>query len=1603
MKKKHPFIIALLCVFSLAGMAELFAAPAVTADFYFIINRSKTTSTQLTLTGVANASNVINLTSNVGVFSSPSGNKITYTVNASKKIAGYDLCTISTSAGIKTIGIAVCGIRQTAVGYPPDNEYVYDLRNNLMPMDDFPDNWSVSHDFYEHEGLTRIPLSSGVVLGLSGTSTFNATGKLYVNDVLVKEELGTTANPFMEFRNGSQVGQEIRRIVVDNRYYTFVNKLDWGVSANKKKICSAPSGYILYLFDNYSNSEEYGKFSLSDDKMTLYYESDMSYPDYGMDVQAFGMGTASSPPADITYLAYGVTVGPLHKQVAKNGWAVLETRDMNRGLLRNYSIQYTYYNPVNATPPLQFGTQVPNITGSDQKAVAFNISLDNAFGQVNPGDPGHPGGDGSYDTQVYLVKAVLSQNWGTSSTEPRVTSSPLVLFFMQKALPTWLTKDNYEKDSIRIALEAPTFSVCPEKANSNMSNYAVEVDLEVRTMAYKLIKAENGDLVRDYSIPGFDLTSYSHYSGYYDKGGTAVISNFNDGSHPYHMYKVASEKGDNFPNKNGSANAVLTTASSYGTWLNSTTMAIYVKTEINPQDLWGAEAAGMSTIIIPAQNGEVRIERGICGELQETITCPVASSLLYLQDFGGNSDGDPLFHDPDQPFIGSFFAKSNIESAMEGSTYKYKNYARSYTSNATYPNQGLPYLDEGEYMLTKKTEQHFLSGGGTSTSPMWTQFHTDHTILESNERGYMMQVNGGVEKGTFFDYEISDLCNGATMTFTAWIKNTVVNRAVDDPVDQIFETYDVETGNLLSRYYTGPILNPSNISGTDLTVNDWKQYGFRFTLPVGTDKIRLKILNNGRGSNGNDFAIDDIAIRLCNETRITLTPPSEAVVCQENEIEVKVELVNNNKKYFTWFYNTSNQINDEWLPLSSGEITEDHMTDPVVTLYLNPYNFSVDPVRYPGFPTGYYRFSLGYSPDFLEGNCYVITDPMPYRSTTLGETYLWTGNASDGIWKNENNWLVFDSHGGGTVGVQGYPNFCNDAYIPGNVEFYPEILDQDSCRNIYFLQGGQIRNPQRLGYKRAFVDYNFGVVDAASPVEPRNYTGIQIGYSSAPLNRGQWHTIASPLKKTATGDFGFAGKPHTWQMKFDAERDENSFIKYVNWSDNFNDADIELENTYNGMVLLVGHYLDNYVGLSNHDNIDSVDGVIRLPFYHDPPSAYFRSHPLHEHNSKDGMSYFYTYNYHNLEPIYKDTMYFARKGEDGTRFVFEEDDKTPKMPYTLKVPANDDILVGNPSQNENVLASPVYYNFMGSYVSEADQEFNYYVKNGGVVTPDPGMAATAPRYVEPLKSFVISTNNYNAVNDSVVITFDYSQTKVKQNTSETYSRANSDDAVDEAKKARLASTFLLLEISSKSGASLLTLSFEETSVGSSTLLRMRGSEVPALYAVCPVSGYPNAVQFEGGHVREIIPLGILAFKNNEKLTIRSCNEEMLNVKSLHLVDKKRNKRVNLLKNDTYTFADVKQLANRFEIQVVYYRPLSGNEEFTSALHISSYNSTVQIYSSQSSPITNVEIFDLLGRTIVHDTEINKDFVSYDLQGNNVVIVKAATAGMLPKTEKVVLK
>ena len=1594
MKKELLFTIIIL-LFAGLGIQNA-SAQDQTADNYFMILNTNTNTNQLSgVTGVASI-DATGTTSIYGDFSISGGN-LRYKTKLLTDRAGVDFCVVNLSGGgTKKIAVVVWALRPAVIDFQTEDggnygeDHIFNLNNVLVPMENFPDNWLASYRF-KYSG-SDIP--EGISLTVHYTENMYITPRLYVDSNLKFEDSQELQVRLYDTGSGTVAGVTIPVGPLD-RHYAIVDKREnRGTNTNKRAVYTASGGRVIKLIPNYSNSEKYGAFTLEGN--VLYYTSDTQKPGYGMDKQAF---TVTLSGSTTTKLGYGITVEPIDKAVAKGGWAILETKDIIKGLPRNYSIRYTYWNDAAGT------SQITNIPSSDLTEAVFNIPLNGPV--LTPGDPGHPGGEGNYASQTYWVKTELYQNLGTDTKIRRIASESLPLFCYENKLPDWLSKGNYDSGLISFEFESPTFSVCPEKSVSTLgTSYEVSVDLEVRTMAYKM-KDDNGTMVRDYDIPGFNVTSYSKYTGYYESSGTEMLPSSEGDNTPFHRYKVASEKsnGAGFPNKNTTIGNYNKSDYSYGTRKSANAMALYIETEIAPTNLWGDIASGMDNIIIEPEKGEIIIEKGICGVLQDELE-DRTTSLVYRQDFGGNDPGDDLFYNPDNIWLPR--NSVNVLKALEGSTYSYRTFLRENSSSTQYPNHGLPFLEEGEFFITKETEQHY--NPNARSSPMWTRFHSDHTNLNDVNRGYMMQVNAGVEKGTFFDYNISDLCKGATMTFTAWIKNTVDWGTPGTPADQIFEIYDSETGKLLSRYYTGPILNRGNSSSQD-NINAWKQYGFEFTLPVEADNVRLKIINNGRGSDGNDFAVDDIEIRIITETSITMGDQPDQQGCEEVDVEVSATIANNDsKKFYTWLYSPDGEVNEEpWLTLAAGEVPEN--SDGNFTF--NPYSSNVNRTLYPDYPTGYYRFAIGYSIDFLNGNCYVVADPKLYTLNSIGDVFLWTGAygaQNDNIaWSEPGNWLRFYPEENRTEEATTYPNECNDVYIPGKgVTHYPMITSGDACRNIYFFQGGQIKNPQNLEYTRAFVEYNFGQVDGTSQNVSENKTPIQQDHSSPSLNRGQWYTIASPLKKTVTGDFGFAGRPHTWQMKFEALKDANDNISYGQWSDTFNEADIELAVNHNAMALFIGQYIPDYIGLDDHKNIELIDGAIRIPFFYDIQNTQYTSHKLHEYNLIEENSYFYRYYMPTLEPIYENPMIFKRKETEANRFIFENENNIPETPYTYILPAGKDVLIGNPftsqldmeaflADNEGVLASPVYYDFVGSYESEDDQTFNYYVKEGNSISyPDLGLAS---RYVAPLKSFVVTTKEGN---DDVTITLNYAQTVVAQEITPEPSPSPEPVLRNADSGKQSLSDILLLSVESKSGSSALTLSFEEKDAGNAGLLRMKKSKVPSIYAIDPETGRSNMVQFEGGYLRKIIPLGVLAFDSKEQLTIKAFNTENLDVKALYLVDTELGNEVDLLQNNSYTFSNENGMNDRFELHITHKTETNIPDHLLSQIKIKTTDSSVQIVAPDSDMIKSTEIFDMLGRIIIRDTEVNKNSTTYQIpEGDKIIVVKVITEDG-SKIQKVIL-
>ena len=237
-------------------------------------------------------------------------------------------------------------------------------------------------------------------------------------------------------------------------------------------------------------------------------------------------------------------------------------------------------------------------------------------------------------------------------------------------------------------------------------------------------------------------------------------------------------------------------------------------------------------------------------------------TLLFREDFGGNSPSDPAV---------STAAVSGMSSG----------YQQIYKLQTNDPGMG---MGAGCYLVAKR-------GYRNSTNTNYSVWHVmdDHTYYGDTTRGYFLEIDGrGSGNDIFYSTVIDGLCEGSRLTFSAYVANLTTagqynawryNRSYVHPKLSFVLTHP-QTGAELARYNTDTIAHDWSLFSTPSSWKysaNWQLVGMNFTVPEGIDSVRLSIRNNATGSaTGNDFALDDIEIRLCLTPDTILT---DTLVC----------------------------------------------------------------------------------------------------------------------------------------------------------------------------------------------------------------------------------------------------------------------------------------------------------------------------------------------------------------------------------------------------------------------------------------------------------------------------------------------------------------------------------------------------------------------------------------------------------------------------------------------------------------------------------------------------------------------------------------------------
>ncbi len=332
--------------------------------------------------------------------------------------------------------------------------------------------------------------------------------------------------------------------------------------------------------------------------------------------------------------------------------------------------------------------------------------------------------------------------------------------------------------------------------------------------------------------------------------------------------------------------------------------------------------------------------------LMDLTDCYSTGTVLFREDFGGNEVGDDRCASmSDLTAMGmntltNYVSAWNITECNYNANYQWNTGINGWDCR----NHGDCQNSRGVYALVKYT----LAG-----HPGWHGNLSDHTHSDDVSRGYMMQVDAGSTSGQFYETTIDDLCSGSELYFSVWILNVNSSSSISG---LNFHIENADNGTVITDYTTSTISAHSNISDAQ-----WERYGMSFTIPAGVTRVRLSLNNPNASTSGNDFAIDDIEIRLC-VPQINI-PAGETELCSGQTYNVNATYLNEGTfiepLQYQWFYSeTGDPLDNSVWEAVAGQTAED---------------LSMANVQEAN--EGYYRLAISAQGNILT-NCRALSEPV---------------------------------------------------------------------------------------------------------------------------------------------------------------------------------------------------------------------------------------------------------------------------------------------------------------------------------------------------------------------------------------------------------------------------------------------------------------------------------------------------------------------------------------------------------------------------------------------------------------------------------------------------
>ena len=571
----------------------------------------------------------------------------------------------------------------------------------------------------------------------------------------------------------------------------------------------------------------------------------------------------------------------------------------------------------------------------------------------------------------------------------------------------------------------------------------------------------------------------------------------------------------------------------------------------------------------------------------------------------------------------------------------------------------------------------------------------------------------------------------------------------------------------------------------------------------------------------------------------------------------------------------------------------------------------------------------------------------------------WRKDAHSADWNSTSNWA--DKEGNP---IEAVPGRCTDVHLPAVVDnYYPNLdpketkrepLGEPVCNDIYFHFGSALGQPHLLThYSRAFIDYNFGVVQPDGTIIAHEDSKHKGAYDCI-LERDRWYMIATPLKNVYTGDFSLAGYPLTYQrylkVKFNGERPKEASFDIP-----MNKLGRPMVAYNHALAYKVEGYHSEKLGANDHKNLNGLQGIIRLPFYENKERAPY--YPLHRYYEKwywyetdsltnvskvtdsiaEPRSYFAYFDLNTLKAVTKvDSV--KRDPVLDYRFLFE-DDKTNAIGrtrastgkpagvgtdldwveeeiegYTMKLTSSSKsdkyVIVGNPFMSP--ISADQFFEVNKNNISKSiyiftDGAWRYYGQQIFGDTSDDAL-----KTIPPLQAFMVSLRLDGTPNVYFPTAPEYS-VLVDPNSSEGKGAElrSTDEERDE-----LSERYVAVKVSdAEGGYTSAVLLPEDTKESIPAMIAPEGMQTaPLVYFISPTDSSCNFVQTNVPSA--MVELGVFAPTDGMlTLDFKTMSEKPFD--KLALYDRLRGTEQDLLANPTYSYGYSERDGRRFELHMSY--------------------------------------------------------------------------------------